>query len=90
MKQRIHREYFRVVLMNNRKSCPTCKNKLNGESIWSWGEYVCGKWRTVDYFCKSCFERNVKTRLVTHKDDCGCNFELVPYHTNLPTWLSLD
>ena len=55
-KQKIHSEYFRIVSLGKRKSCPHCGQKLPpGESIWSWGEYIHGTWGTVQYFCQQCF-----------------------------------
>ena len=85
----IHREWFRPVSLGNRKSCPECKAKLPpGESIWSWGEYQYAKWRTVQYLCRSCWPA-VEKRLLKHRLDCGCDFELVGYHTTLPAWLAL-
>jgi hypothetical protein len=90
-KQRLHREQFRTVSCGGRKSCPSCKKKLgNGESIWSWGEYLYGKRRTVDYFCKECFPE-IRQKLVHHAGGCGCQFELVGYQgTVLPSWLTLE
>lgn len=90
-KQRNHNEWFRSVSLRGRKSCPSCKEKLQpGEKIWSWGEYVHGKWRTVDHFCKSCFQENVKSRLTGHSVDCGCSITLVGYGGGeLPEWLTL-
>ena len=88
---RNHNEWFRQVSLGNRKSCPCCKAKLaENESIWSWGEYVSGKWRTVKYFCRNCFEAEVASLLVSHADDCGCLITLVGYHCTLPDWLGLD
>jgi len=89
-KERIHREWFRTV-MDKRKSCPNCREKLPiGESIWSWGEYVRAKWRTVGYFCIACFP-SIRRDLEIHKNHCGCKFELVGYGgQELPEWLSVD
>ena len=90
-KVREHNEYFRTVSLGKRKTCPSCKAKLAlGESIWSWGEYVRAKWRTVDYFCKECFNSAVRSRLLNHAKDCGCKVNLVGYGgTKLPPWLTL-
>jgi hypothetical protein len=73
------------------KSCPTCGSKLEqDEWIWSWGEYVHGKWNTVKHFCKQCYPKEVKQLLIEHRNDCGCNFQLVGYSGEaLPNWLSL-
>jgi hypothetical protein len=89
-KQRTHNEYFRTVSLGNRKSCPTCRTKLLGESVWSWGEYHNVKWRTVKYFCRSCFKSEVLQLLQNHTDDCGCIVSLVGYQTALPEWLTLE
>lgn len=90
--QRSPNEYFRTVSLGNRKSCPTCKEKLGPmESIWSWGEYQYGKWRTVDHFCKKCFASSVHDRLAGHIDSCGCEVNLVGKSgTKLPDWLAIN
>lgn len=88
-KVRSHNEWFRPVSCGNRKSCPRCSAKLLGESIWSWGEYAIGKWRTVKHFCQRCFAEAVLKPLLGHAGDCGCTIELVGYHCSLPAWLSL-
>ncbi len=89
-KERVHNEHFRTVSLSNRKSCPNCAEKLpSGEYIWSWGEYVNAKWRTVRHFCRACYTQSVQGRLLAHKAECGCNFNLVGYHTGLPLWLKL-
>jgi len=89
-KLRQHNEWFRTVSMGNRKSCPCCHEKLEpGESIWSWGEYVCAKWRTVKHFCKNCFVKEVQTPLAAHAGPCGCTINLVGYRSSLPAWLTL-
>ena len=89
-KQRIHNEYFRTVSLSHRKSCPTCKEKLlPGESIWSWGEYIFAKWRTVRYFCKCCYPE-VQRDLTVHREECGCDFNLIMYGgEQQPEWLEL-
>lgn len=87
-KQRLHREWFRPVLRGNRKSCPSCGEKLRGEQIWCHGEYVNAKWRNVEDFCRRCWD-GVRAKLLAHAGPCGCQFELVGYHTGLPWWLSL-
>lgn len=89
MKIRQHNEYFRTVSLNNRKSCPNCKKKLDGESIWSWGEYIYGKWRTVKYFCRNCFKTEVQNDLNSHTADCGCVVNLCGRGDVLPNWLNL-
>lgn len=88
-RMRTHREWFRPVSLGGRKSCPECKTRLDaGESIWSWGEYIRAKWRTVGFTCKHCW-KEVAKRLEEHRDECGCKFELVPYHCSLPEWMKL-
>lgn len=89
-KVRQHNEWFRTVSLGGRKSCPNCRAKLNGGSIWVWGEYIRAKWHNVKYFCQSCYETEVKAPLENHAGDCGCQINMVGYHTNLPDWLTLD
>ena len=89
--RRKHNEWFRTVSLGNRKSCPTCKAKLGqGESIWSWGEYVNAKWRTVTHFCSQCFEKEVKEKLCAHRGSCGCDIELQTRWEIRPDWLTID
>jgi hypothetical protein len=88
-KPRVHREWFKPVSRGGRKSCPTCRAKLEpGESIWSWGEYVYGKFRAIRDVCKNCWSGLVSD-LKAHTDDCGCTVELVPYHAAKPAWMTL-
>lgn len=48
--------YIRTVKLNNRKTCPTCRNKLEKfELIYSSGEYINCKWNNIGYFCIKCF-----------------------------------
>ena len=55
--------WFRPVSLGGRKSCPTCYAKVRpNEELHSWVEYVNGKARLVDHFCRSCFGR-----IVLHK-----------------------
>lgn len=87
-KTRTHNEYFRPVSLH-RKSCPNCKVKLEvGENIWSWGQYIIGKWRTITHFCKNCYPE-IQRELNNHIDECGCEVEFKGYHCTLPDWLSL-
>lgn len=89
-KTRQHNEWFRTVSLGGRKSCPTCKCKLEaGESIWTWGEYIRAKWRNIGHFCKHCWEREVAGRLRDHTSDCGCTVNLVMYHAIRPDWMIL-
>ena len=87
---RTHNEWFRTVSLKNRKSCPTCWNKLPpGESIWSWGEYAYAKWRTITHFCVNCYDHEVRYPLIKHREECGCDFELISRSGPLPKWLTL-
>ena len=89
IKQREHREWFRPVSLGNRKSCPSCHARLgDSECVWSWGEYVCGKWRTVRHFCRECWPL-ARAELNGHAGGCGCRIALVGYHCTLPGWLTL-
>jgi hypothetical protein len=89
-KQRVHNEYFRTVSCGNRKSCPQCGEKLSGEFIWSWGQYISAKWNTVQYFCRVCYP-TVQRKLQSHSDPCGCTFQLQGYGgQQLPSWLRLE
>lgn len=88
---RQHNEWFRTVSLGGRKSCPECLSKLEpGEFIWSHGEYVRAKWRTVTHFCKNCFDYKVRGALVAHTSGCGCTVNLCQKGPEpLPDWLSL-
>lgn len=87
-KPRVHNEWFRTVGLGGRKTCPNCRALIEpGEKIWSWGEYVRAKWRTVMHFCKNCYGSHVKAPLFDHTKDCGCTVELVGYGgETLPQW----
>lgn len=87
---RVHNEWFRPVSCGGRKSCPTCKASLGrNESIWSWGNYIRAKWRTIGHFCRECYREEVCDKLLGHTDDCGCSVTLVGYQCVLPKWLRL-
>ena len=89
-KQRIHTEYFRIVSLGGRKSCPNCLTKVKAEkSLWSWGEYQYGKWHTVKHFCSACFQSEIQPALIQHADPCGCMFELRVKSQSVPTWLTV-
>lgn len=63
-----------------------------GTSLYAMGQYVNAKWRTVDYFCYSCFQdRIVKGLLLQHADECGCQFQLHARsgHGPLPFWIRM-
>lgn len=89
-KVRSHNEWFRTVSLGGRKSCPNCKAKLNGESIWSWGEYRNAKWRIIKHFCKECFESEVKEPLIKHVEGCGCEVNLITKGESKPEWLTIE
>ena len=90
-KLRNHNEWFTTVSLGGRKSCPLCKAKLGPrEWIWSWGEYVRGKWRTVKHFCKECYPEEVRKPLLRHTEECGCNVTIVVKHAVRPEWLELE
>jgi len=91
-RNRLHNEWFRTVSLGGRKSCPCCKAKLQeGEHIWSWGEYLHGKWRTVKHFCKECFVEEVREPLLKHQAECGCGIAVVCTGWEMqPEWLTLE
>lgn len=89
-RQRNHNEWFRPVSLNNRKSCPNCKAKLGfGEWVWSWGEYIYAKFNRVQYVCKQCWPE-VRDKLNSHTDGCGCKVTLVVMGAPQPNWMTLD
>jgi len=91
---RTHNEFFSPVSLGNRKSCPTCGEKLKlGESPWAWYEYVRVQKRLVMYFCRSCFTTSVVPRLREHAAGCGCVFSLqvqIGFNQQKPEWLTLE
>ena len=91
-KPKSHNEYFETISAGGRKSCPTCKTKLeSGEAVWRWFEYGGCRQFTVKHFCKNCFEREVRSVLLDHADDCGCTIELVRRgRSPMPAWLTLQ
>ena len=90
---RIHREWFRSVSLSNRKSCPCCRTKLlHNEQIWSWGEYIRGKWHTIRYCCRFCFNDSVRLPLERHATQCPerCEIVITAYAgETLPSWLCM-
>lgn len=89
-KQRVHREWFRTVSRGNRKSCPTCRAKLEaGEWIWSWGEYRYGKFRAIKDVCKACWPK-LAVDLNDHTAECGCAVELEARGASRPAWMNLE
>jgi len=78
-----HNEWFRPVTKT------TCSCGQKKTQVYSWGEYVCAKWRTIDYVCQNCFPI-VSERLQQHKKECGCEFKLIGYRgCSLPDWLKM-
>lgn len=84
MNQRVHNEWFQPLA---KKSCPCgCKKT----EVFAWGEYQYGKWRTVSHFCRQCFTNRVLSRLVSHANNCGCNFELKARSGyRIPDWIQI-
>lgn len=81
-KLRIHKEWFQPL---RKHSCPCGEKKCD---VFAWGEYVLGKWRTIDHFCYKCFSSRVLKRLKEHLVQCGCDFSFVPRAGySIPNWL---
>ncbi len=82
--------YIRTVSLNNRKSCPTCSQKLDGRLIYSAGEYVNAKWNTIQHFCELCFSTNLEKDCDVFKAKLVRDIAFVPYQgTKIPDWLRL-
>jgi len=82
--------YIRTVSLNNRKSCPTCLQKLNGNSIYSSGEYRNGKWNTIQHCCEFCFSNNLKKDCESYQKYSDREIVFVGYQgTKIPDWLRL-
>lgn len=82
--------YIRTVSLNSRKSCPTCLQKLNEQSIYSAGEYINAKWNNIRHFCSLCFESNLKRDCEQYKMETGKEIRFVSYQgTKIPDWLKL-
>jgi hypothetical protein len=84
-KVRIHREWFQSLAKTR---CPCGRNHTK---VFAWGEYVSGRWRTVDHFCEECFSARVIPRIIRHAGGCGCVFEFCARsgHSALPEWLKV-
>lgn len=81
---RIHNEWFMPLA---KRSCPCGQKKTE---VFAWGEYHCAKWRTVDHFCRTCFEHRVLNRLIAHAGPCGCVFELkARTGYSIPDWIKM-
>jgi hypothetical protein len=95
MKQRTHNEWFQSMV--SPAICP-CGSKRKDRiragkdaSVYAWGEYVVGRWRTVDYFCECCFQTRVIPRLVKHAGNCGCTFQMCARNGHiLPHWITFN
>lgn len=85
-KTRSHNEWFRTV------SKTTCECGQRKTSVWSWGQYVIGKWHNVMQFCDACVDTRVRDLLMGHGGDCGCEINLVGYggQTLSPALLKLQ
>src|SRR5579885_1778141 len=92
--QRVHNEWFQPTVAMR------CDLGINNKfrtanhqdlQVWVWGEYVIGKWRTVQKVCEACFETQVIPRLRQHAAPCGCTFALCARsgHGPLAPWLTL-
>jgi len=92
--QRTHNEWFQPTVAmrcdcgSNKKSRTLAGQDLQ---VWIWGEYVSGKWRTVQKVCEACFVSEVLPRLKTHLTGCGCVFSLQSRsgYGPLAPWLTL-
>jgi len=81
---RIHNEWFMPVKV---RTCPCGEKKID---VFSWGQYVFGKYRKIDNFCKSCFKTRIIPRLSAHANDCGCLFKVNARATyKIPPWIKL-
>ncbi len=80
--QKVHNEYFQPIA---KRTCPCGRKKTQ---IFSWGEYVAGKFRKIDHFCQDCFSYRVIPRLVNHAEECGCSFRIQPRSGHIiPSWI---
>lgn len=82
--------YIRAI-SHNGKSCPCCKAKLEGDAVYSAGEYVRARWNNaVDRFCRKCFSREVVSTVRTFTARTGRSVNLVGYQgTHLEDWMVL-
>ncbi len=93
MKTRTHNEWFQPTSYakcdcgSNVRQRTTAGHDV---TVYVWGEYVVGKWRTVQRVCQSCFAQQVIPRLVQHAGGCGCEFALQPRSGyRLAPWITL-
>lgn len=83
-RQRTHNEWF----MQLAKKLPKSHKGCDGTQ-YAWGEYVRGKWYTIQHFCKCEFPAIVQ-QLNSHTQQCGCDVKAQAQQgTKLPTWLAL-
>lgn len=92
-KERIHNEWFQTTV-SPRCDCGSNKKSRakagKDPQVYVWGEYVSGKWRTIEKVCECCFEESVIPRLRDHARPCGCTFKLEARSGySLASWLKL-
>lgn len=81
-KPRIHNEYFQPL-------APKTKRDIS-EPRYAWGEYVYGKWRTVEHFRQSDLPR-IKAMLQEHANQCGCSIVANSRSGyRIPDWLQFE
>jgi len=72
-----------------KKSCPNCGEKNNPLSF---GEYVSGKWRTIEHCCEKCFPSAILPlveRFKLHNNNRAV--DLVSYQGfTIPSWAKLE
>lgn len=77
-----HNEWFRTVddkvCECGRRTSRTYRNKPLAESeqcqqVYSWGQYVIAKWRTIYHFCEHCALEKIEPVLSNHIAECGCS-----------------
>jgi hypothetical protein len=83
-KIKIHNEWFQPIV---KTTCSCGKKKVQ---VAAWGNYISGKWRTIDYCCESCFSTKIVPRLTSHAAGCGCSFNLTARSGySLPSWIKM-
>ena len=90
----VHREWFQDTCYGRCDCGSTRRTRAKvgkDPTVYSWGEYVSGSWRTVQRVCEVCFQRDVIPRLRAHAAPCGCSFQLVARSGRcLPPWITLE
>ena len=90
-RQRSHNEWFQTTT-RCRCDCGLTGRDRATKGLdpqgYIWGEYVSGRWRTIQYVCQNCFPE-VLRRLKAHTDPCGCtvNFCARSGH-DIPEWMT--